>query len=82
MAMASHVSTFVRERLRKVDGTSIASSELRSAYEVWCAEQCERPLSIQGFAAEMIALGYEKYKSCGLSDIVACNSLLSQTSSS
>jgi len=66
MAMASHVSKFVRERLRKVDGTSIASSELRSAYEVWCAEQGERPLSIQGFAAEMIALGYEKYKSCGL----------------
>lgn len=65
-SLESHVATFVRERLRKIEGTSIASSELRSAYEVWCAERAERPLSVQGFAAEMIALGYEKYKSCGL----------------
>jgi hypothetical protein len=41
MAMDSNVSVFSGERLRKVEGTSIAFSELRSCYEVWCAEQGE-----------------------------------------
>jgi hypothetical protein len=66
MAMESHVSTFVGERLQKIDGTSIAFSELWSAYEAWCAAQGRRPLSTPKFAAEMKLLGYGKYKSCGL----------------
>lgn len=64
--MKPHVATFVGERLRKIEGTSIAFSELRSAYEVWCAERGEKPLSIPRFAAALKALGYEKWKSCGL----------------
>jgi hypothetical protein len=64
MAMEAHVSAFVGERLQKIDGASIAFSELRSGYEVWCAERGE--LSLPRFAAVLTALGYEKWKSCGL----------------
>jgi hypothetical protein len=67
MQMKSHMPVFDRERLCKVDeGTSIAFSELRSGYEVWCAERGEKPLSLPRFAAALKALGYEKWKSCGL----------------
>ena len=64
--MESHVSAFLGERLQKIEGTSIAFSELWSAYEVWCAERGEKPLSPPRFAAALKALGYEKWKSCGL----------------
>ena len=66
MAMESHVSTFLGERLQKIEGASIAFSELWSAYEAWCAERGETPLSQPRFAAALKALGYEKWKSCGL----------------
>jgi hypothetical protein len=66
MTIESHVSVFSGERLREVEGTSIAFSELRSCYEVWCAERDEKPLSLPRFAAAVKALGYEKWKSCGL----------------
>ena len=64
--MDSHVPVFSGERLRKVEGISIAFSELRSSYEVWCAERRESPLSVPRFAAALKALGYEKWKSSGL----------------
>jgi len=64
--MESHVSAFVGERLQRIDGTSIAFSELWSAYEAWCAAQDRAPLSTPKFAAELKVLGYGKYKSCGL----------------
>ena len=64
--MDSHILAFSGERLRKAEGISIAFSELRSGYEVWCAERGERPLSLPRFAAALKALGYEKWKSSGL----------------
>jgi hypothetical protein len=66
MAMDSHLLVFSAERLLKVEGISIAFSELRSDYEVWCAERGESPLSLPRFAAALKALGYEKWKSSGL----------------
>jgi hypothetical protein len=62
----SHVSAFIEERLQNTHGASIAASELRSAYEVWCAARGRVPLSLPKFAAELKALGYDKWKSCGL----------------
>ena len=64
--MDSNVSVFSRERLRKVEGTSVAFSELRSCYEGWCAERGETPLSLPRFAAALKTLGFEKWKSSGL----------------
>ena len=66
MKTESHVPVFYRERLCKVEGTSIAFSELRSCYEVWCAERGENPLSLPRFGADLKALGFEKWKSSGL----------------
>jgi hypothetical protein len=65
-ATDSNVSVFSGERLHKVEGTSIAFSELRSCYEVWCAERGENPLSLPRFAAALKALGFKKWKSSGL----------------
>jgi hypothetical protein len=62
----SHVSTFLQERLQKIEGASIAFSELWSAYEVWCAQRDKKPVSQPRFAAELKALGYAKWKSNGL----------------
>jgi hypothetical protein len=62
----SHVSAFIEERLQNARGASIAASELRSAYEVWCDAHGHTPLSSPKFAAELKALGYDKWKSCGL----------------
>jgi hypothetical protein len=53
-----HVSAFVGERLRKIERTSIAFSELWSAYEAWCAARGRPPLSTPKFAAELKLLGY------------------------
>ena len=61
-----HVSAFVQQRLRKANGTSLAARELRAAYEAWCAEHGHTPLTVPKFAAELKALGYDKWKSCGL----------------
>ena len=65
-AVGSHVASFIEERLHNARGASIAASELRSAYEVWCAAHGHTPLSSPKFAAELKALGYDKWKSCGL----------------
>ena len=61
-----HVSAFVQQRLRKANGASLAAKELRAAYEAWCAEHGHPPLTVPKFAAELKALGYDKWKSCGL----------------
>jgi hypothetical protein len=42
------------------------AGELRAAYEGWCATHDLEPLSLPKFAAELRALGYSKWKSCGL----------------
>jgi hypothetical protein len=65
-AVGSHVTTFIVERLQDARGASIAASELRSTYEVWCAARGHTPLSSPKFAAQLKAMGYDKWKSCGL----------------
>ena len=62
----THVPAFVRERLETSDGSSLGAGELRAAYEAWCAAHDLEPLSLPRFAAELKALGYAKWKSCGL----------------
>ena len=47
-------------------GRVVAAKELRAAYEAWCAAQGYEPLSEPKLAAELKALGYDKWKSCGL----------------
>jgi hypothetical protein len=64
--VGSHVRAFVQARLIKTEGVSLAASELRAAYEAWCAARDHAPLSPQRFAAELKALGYDKWKSYGL----------------
>jgi hypothetical protein len=63
--IGSHVHAFVRERLEITNGSSLSAEELRAAYEVWCTMHDDRPLSMPKFAAELKALGYGKWKSCG-----------------
>jgi len=63
---ACHVTVFVQQRLRTAKGMSIAAMELRAAYETWCAEQGHVPLSWPRLAAKLKALGYDKWKSCGV----------------
>ena len=62
----SHVAAFIRQRLRTAKGMSIAAKELRSVYEAWCAAQGYEALSQPKLAAELKALGYDKWKSCGV----------------
>ena len=62
----SHVAAFVRERLRNAPGASLAAKDLRVAYEAWCTKQGHQRLTVPKFAAELKALGYGKWKSCGL----------------
>jgi hypothetical protein len=62
----SHVPAFIQQRLQTAKGMSIAAKDLRAAYEVWCAKQCYSPLTVPKLAAELKALGYDKWKSCGL----------------
>jgi hypothetical protein len=64
--LGSHVAAFVRERLETSSGSSLAAGELRAAYEAWCAARDHKPLSMPKFAAELKALGYDKWKSRGL----------------
>ena len=62
----SHVAAFVEARLQNAPGASLAAKDLRAAYEAWCAKQGHPPLTVPKFAAELKALGYGKWKSCGL----------------
>jgi hypothetical protein len=65
-AVASHVLAFASDRLLQVAGESLAASELRAAYEAWCKANNHEPLSQQKLSAELLRLGYSKWKSCGL----------------
>jgi Poxvirus D5 protein-like len=65
-ADGSHIPAFVQERLQKATGSSLASKDLRAAYEAWCAKHGYQPLTLPNFAAELKARGYEKWKSSGL----------------
>lgn len=62
----SHVAEFVRARLHSAAGKSLSASELRAAYETWCAGNGRPPISQQRFGAELAGLGFAKWKSCGL----------------
>ena len=62
----SHVSAFIQQRLHSAKGTSVAAKELRAVYEAWCDAHGHDPLSQKKLAAELKALGYNKWKSCGL----------------
>ena len=64
--IGSHVAAFVRERLQTSNGSSLAAGELHVAYGAWCGTHNHKPLSMPKFAAELKALGYRKWKSCGL----------------
>jgi hypothetical protein len=61
-----HVSAFVQDRLQNAPGASLAAKDLRAAYEGWCGTHGYQPLTVPKFAAELKALGYDKWKSCGL----------------
>ena len=64
--IGSHVAAFVRERLQASNGSSLAAGELRAVCEAWCVAHDHKLLSMPKFAAELKALGYDKWKSCGL----------------
>jgi hypothetical protein len=65
-AIGSHVPAFVQQRLRNAKGMSVAAKDLRSVYEGWCAGHGHLALSQPKLAADLKALGYGKWKSCGL----------------
>jgi hypothetical protein len=64
--LPSHVSDFVQQRLERATGVSLGATELRAAYEAWCATRGLGPLSPSKFGAELKRLGCDKWKSCGL----------------
>lgn len=63
---AAHVCAFARERLQPAVGMSLGAFDLRRAYEEWCATDSQEPLSQQKVGVELSALGYTRWKSCGL----------------
>jgi hypothetical protein len=54
------------ERLETSSGSSLAAGELSAAYETWCAVHRHKLLSPPKFAGELKALGFNKWKSCGV----------------
>ena len=62
----SHVAAFVADCLVTVPGASLATADIRTAYEAWCAANGHEPLSQQKLSAELLRLGCSKWKSCGL----------------
>jgi hypothetical protein len=61
----SHVPAFLQARLRNPPRPSIGATDLRDAYISWCTEHGYTPLSAQKLSAELMALGFTKWKSCG-----------------
>jgi hypothetical protein len=61
----SHVPAFVQDRLRRTPGVSLGATDLRDAYVGWCTKHGYVPLSPQKLAAELAAMGFTKWKSCG-----------------
>ena len=62
----SHVAAFVADCLVTVPGASLATADIRTAYEAWCAANGHEPLSQQKLSAELLRLRCSKWKSCGL----------------
>jgi hypothetical protein len=60
------MQAFVHERLQHSAGASSSVQELHAAYRVWCAEHGHEVLSLPKFGGALTALGYTKWKSCGL----------------
>jgi hypothetical protein len=61
----SHVPAFVQDRLRSTPGPSLGATEIRNAYIAWCMEHGYTSVSPQKLAAELAAMGFTKWKSCG-----------------
>jgi len=53
--------------IQHATGASVATRDLRAAYEGWFAKQGFAPLSVPKLAAELKGLGYAKWKTAGLS---------------
>ena len=62
----SHVAAFAAECLVTAPGASLATADIRLAYEAWCAAKGHEPLWQQKLSAELLRLGCSKWKSCGL----------------
>jgi hypothetical protein len=56
---------FVQDRLLSTPGPSVGATDLREAYIGWCTEHGYTALSWQNLAAELAAMGFTKWKSCG-----------------
>lgn len=63
--VTSNVSAFVHARLSPAAGASVSASEIRAAYEQWCASQGQEPRSQQKLGVDLAGLGLSKWKSCG-----------------
>ena len=59
----SHVAA---DCLVTAPGASLATADIRLAYEAWCAANGHEPLSQQKLSAKLLRLGCSKWKSCGL----------------
>jgi hypothetical protein len=63
--VGAQVAEFARVRLHSMAGASLRASELRAAYEAWCAAHGHEPVSQQRLGAELTGLGLARRKSCG-----------------
>ena len=52
----SHVAAFVADCLVTVPGASLATADIRMAYEAWCVANGHEPLSQQKLSAELLRL--------------------------
>ncbi len=62
----SHIEAFAADCLLTAPGASLATADIRTAYEAWCAANGHEPLSQQKLSAKLLRLGCSKWKSCGL----------------
>ncbi len=61
-----HLAQFIEERLHTSPAGRVATTEVRNAYETWCREQSEQPMSPQSFGRELrTRLGVQVAKSNG-----------------
>ena len=58
----SHVAAFVADCLVTVPGASLATADIRMAYEAWCVANGHEPLSQQKLSAELLRLGVTEYR--------------------
>ena len=61
-----YVREFIRARLLPAAGTSLRASDVWAAYQDWSRARGDEPLSQQKLGRELAALGFAKWKSCGL----------------